>query len=183
MRKKCFLITGRPGIGKTTALHRIAEMLSKRGYSVGGMVTFEVRERGRRVGFKIRDILEGREGWLAHIGFKSGPRVGKYIVNLNDLNEIGVQAILSAVERADVVCIDEIGPMELYSREFKNAVLRAFDSGKPVVATIHIRADRDPFARSIKRREDVELYVLSLENRNRVPVQIFEKILALLAKS
>ena len=182
MNKKCFLITGRPGIGKTTAIYKIADMLGKRGYVVGGMVTFEVRERGRRIGFKIRDLLENCEGWLAHVEFKSGPRVGKYTVNLDDLNNVGVQAILKAIEKADVICIDEIGPMELYSREFKEAVLKAFDSGKPVVATIHIRADRDPFARSIKRRKDAELYVLDLSNRNSVPSQICEKILSLLTE-
>ena len=169
-----FLLTGRPGIGKTTALSKIVEKLRAEGYKVGGMITFEVRSGGRRIGFKVRDITTGEEGWLARKGSGSGPRVGRYVVDLNDLERIGVSAIRKAVQEADVIAIDEIGPMELYSEEFKNAVTEAFNSGKPVVATIHIRADRYPFTRNLKRK--AKLFYLTLENRDKIPEIVYNEV-------
>jgi nucleoside-triphosphatase len=47
------LIAGRPGSGKTTAVSRLAALLREAGLPVGGFVTTELRERGRRVGFEI----------------------------------------------------------------------------------------------------------------------------------
>jgi len=50
-------ITGPPGSGKTTTVIRVAEMLRRRGYTVGGMITRELREGRTRVGFEIEDLL------------------------------------------------------------------------------------------------------------------------------
>ena len=44
-----YLLTGRPGVGKTTLLRKIAAGLS--GLSIGGFFTQEIRERGSRMGF------------------------------------------------------------------------------------------------------------------------------------
>ncbi|NWF97298.1 MAG: DUF2478 domain-containing protein [Candidatus Thorarchaeota archaeon] len=111
MNKRILLLTGNPGVGKTTVLLRVVEALKAKGYSVGGMISREVRSGGTRVGFEILDLASGRRGWLAHVNQPSGPQVGKYRVNLEDLNSIGAEAIANAVASSDVVAIDEIGPM------------------------------------------------------------------------
>lgn len=180
-RRKNFLVTGRPGIGKTTCLRRVAEILSSRHVVVGGMLTLEVREGGVRRGFEIVDLLSGRRGVLASVDITGGPRVGKYVVNLRDLVEVGVAAVHAALEKASVVIVDEIGPMELFSREFQDAVKRALDSPKPVAASIHERAGASPFGREVLSRSDVELHQLTLANREKAPVEIARKIAAVLA--
>ena len=81
------LLTGSPGVGKTSVLLRIVESLKAKGYSVGGMVSREVRVGRDRVGFEILDLNTGRKGWLAHVAQKQGPQVGRYRVNLEDLEE------------------------------------------------------------------------------------------------
>ncbi len=167
--KKNILVTGRPGIGKTTAVLRAAGILKSLGYSVGGMVSREERVRGVRTGFIIEDLMTGARGYLAKAGPGPGPRVGKYHVILEDLESVGVAAIERAIEEADVVVIDEIGAMELYSEAFKRAVARALDSKRPVLATIHIRARTYPFTRSILSRADVQLYTVTLTNREGLP--------------
>ena len=171
------LVTGRPGIGKTTVVKRIMEMCSRSGFRVGGMITYEVRERGRRVGFKIVDVLTGREGVLAKVGIPGMFKIGRYTVNLSDLEDVGVRAIRRALSEADIVVIDEIGPMELFSEEFKKAVKEAFNSTKPVVATIHIKADRYPLCRRIKRLPNVKLYVTNYSNRDSLPKVIFRELI------
>lgn len=168
------LLTGSPGVGKTTVLLTVVEALKAKGYSVGGMLSREIRSCGARVGFQILDLSSGRHGWLAHVDQKSGPQVGKYRVNLEDLNSIGAEAIVRAVENFDVVAIDEIGPMELFSEKFKEAVKRAVKSGKPVVGVVHWKA-QDKLIDEVKARDDTEVIVVSVENRAKLHKIVLEK--------
>ena len=173
--KVSFFLTGRPGVGKTTVLLKIIEELKKQGFRVGGLVSREVREDGSRVGFKVIDLEDGREGWLAHIRQSVGPRIGKYRVCMSDLESIGVEAILKAARKADVVVIDEVGPMELFSQSFKRAVSEALESGKIVLGTIHYRI-KDSFISEIKERRGVVIFEVTRENREALPEIIIRKI-------
>jgi len=173
--KRLFFITGRPGIGKTTVLLRAADGLRAEGYRVMGMISREVREGGNRVGFEIVDFFTGRRGWLAHVNQPVGPQVSKYRVNLEDLNNIGAKAVLDAMTSAQVIVIDEIGPMELFSPSFKEAVSEALNSHKPVLGTIHFRA-RDPLIQVIRAREDAEIFEVNYENRQSLHNLIIEKV-------
>lgn len=174
MRKRVLLLTGSPGIGKTTVLLKVVEALRDKGYSVGGMVSREVREGGIRVGFEILDLTSSKRGWLAHINQKTGPQVGKYRVNLEDLNNVGVEAILKAAEECDVVAIDEVGPMELFSEKFKQAVRLAVESGKLVIGVVHWKA-KDRLIEDIKSREDAETFTVTYENRGKLHRSVLEK--------
>lgn len=169
-------ITGHPGVGKTTVLLNAIEILKKRGYKVGGMISREVRERGVRVGFEIIDIYTGQHGWLAHVNQPEGPQVSKYRVNLDDLRMTGANSILKAVEEANAVAIDEIGPMELFSPAFKEAVVQALKSNKPILGTIHHKA-QDILINTIKKRKDAEILEVTHRNRNTLHNVIIDKIL------
>lgn len=132
LQKRVLLLTGNPGVGKTTVLIKIVDSLKTEGISVGGMISREAREGNARLGFEIIDLTNNKHGWLSHINQKTGPQVGKYHVNLEDLENIGAKAITEAVDRREVVAIDEIGPMELLSQKFKQAVKQALESQKLV---------------------------------------------------
>ncbi|KAI8514603.1 hypothetical protein Bbelb_071940 [Branchiostoma belcheri] len=82
------LLTGPPGIGKTTLTQKACEVLQKDGVRVQGFYTEEVRTGGRRQGFDII-TLDGQRGPLARVCQQSGDqgrrreyRVGQYLVNL-----------------------------------------------------------------------------------------------------
>lgn len=181
MKKRLLFITGSPGIGKTTVLLRTVEALKALGYSVGGMISREVREGGIRVGFEVFDLANNKTGWLAHVNQKVGPQVGKYRVNLEDLNRIGVYAILYAMENLDVTVIDEIGPMELYSEKFKEAVEKVVESDKLAVGTVHWKA-KDRLIDAVKVREDAEIYRVTYENRENLYKTIIKKAVEFLEK-
>ncbi|HDI31689.1 MAG: hypothetical protein DRJ51_06580 [Thermoprotei archaeon] len=174
------LLTGRPGVGKTTCVQRVIDLLKSKGISIGGMISNEERVRGKRVGFKIVDLMTGDTGYLAKAEPSGKPRVGKYRVVIEDLERIGVMAIKRGLERAHVVVIDEIGPMELYSVNFKQIVKNALDSNKPVLATIHYKASNDPYGREVLSRPDVKEFVLTTENRHEMPQKIYNIISRLL---
>jgi nucleoside-triphosphatase len=134
---RVILLTGRPGVGKTTVVKRLYEHYSARGVKIEGMTTREVREAGTRTGFKITDLSSGEEGWLAKKDLTAGPRVGSYIVASDDLEKIGVAALERSMEgTADLVIVDEIGPMEMTSTSFRNNISRVLNGNRTVVATV-----------------------------------------------
>ncbi len=169
------LLTGRPGIGKTTVLRNAVGLLKARGRIVGGMVSSEIRHRDRRIGFGVSDLMSNDSGTLAHVKQEHGPRVGKYRVNLEDLEHVGVRAIQKALEEAEIVCCDEIAPMELASPLFREAIRRTVKSSKPFLATIHQTA-RDTFVQEIKSRPNVELLEVTKENRDQLHLEVVRLI-------
>jgi len=165
---RTILLTGRPRVGKTTIIKEVVRSLPGQ---AGGFYTEEIRERGRRQGFKIV-TLDGQEGILAHVDIKSPMRVSKYGVNLADLEDIGVAAIRDAIAQKDYVVIDEIGKMELFSKAFKDAVWEAVHSDKPVLGTITLRPH--PWADRIKALPQVTVIEVTKANRDRIAWQILD---------
>jgi nucleoside-triphosphatase len=156
------LITGPPGVGKTTLLLAILEMLPGR---KGGFTTREIREGGERVGFEITD-LSGRAGILAHVRRPGPPRVGRYGVDLTTLETIGVRAVTHALHEADLIVIDEIGKMELCSTPFQAVLFEALDGPRPLLGTI--MAKPHPVADQIKARPEVQVQRLTPTNSQEV---------------
>jgi len=169
------LITGRPGVGKTTVMKKVIAGLRDRGWTVGGMITSEIRQSGRRIGFQVIDLISGETGILAHIELKKGPRVGRYHVNIEDLERIGVQAIQRALQIAEIVCCDEIAPMELSSPRFREAVKAVLSSGRPFLATVH-RSAGGSLIEELRGDSDVTFITVTLHNRERIPQEIVTSI-------
>jgi nucleoside-triphosphatase len=167
MGKAC-LLSGSPGTGKTTI---IKQAISKLRGRAGGFYTEEIRLGGVRQGFMIA-TLDGHRAALAGVSIKSPYRVGKYGVDVEALERVGVFAIREATRECDLVVIDEIGKMELFSPAFKEAVLEAINSGKRVLGTIMLSSH--PWADEIKRRHDVAVIPLTRENRGQVLRQVLE---------
>ena len=175
---RVLLLTGASGVGKTTVLTKTVDALKGKGISVGGMISREVREGGVRVGFEILDLSSGKRGWLAKVNGQSGPQVGKYHVNLGDIDKIGAAGIIQALENCSVIAIDEIGPMELFSPKFKQAVVQAMESKKLVLAVVHGKA-KDPLVTQVKRKADAEIFNVTFSNREKLPEKLIQKALDL----
>jgi nucleoside-triphosphatase len=157
------LLTGKPGVGKTTLVEGVVEEL-RPSLRLGGFTTTEMRDsKGRRVGFKIV-TLDGRQGELARAGAKSRARVGRYGVNLEQLEGLALPAL--ARRHIDLLVIDEIGRMECASGRFRRAVEDALDAPIDVLATLGV--SNWPFFRALRERPDVE--ILALTERNREPL-------------
>ncbi len=165
------LLTGKPGIGKTTL---ILNILSRCNLNCGGFYTTEMREGGKRVGFAI-DSLSGEHAILAHFKYRSPFRVGRYGVDLAALEGIGVKSIEDAIKTKEIIVVDEIGKMELLSPSFAEAVLGAVKSEKHLLATM-TRA-RNPFADMLKARRDTEVIEVTYENRGRLVDEIASRLM------
>lgn len=162
-------VTGSPGVGKSTVVAKAAEKLAYQpGFKIGGIQTAEIRKDGQREGFLIRDLASGKTGILSSVK-GSGPRIGKYHVNLEDLEGIGANALRNALE-CDLIVIDEIGPMELKSGAFVSAVEAVLKSDKPVLAVLH-RSSSHLLAQRI--RTEFEVLTVDEGNRDELPEKIF----------
>ena len=177
MPHRYVVVTGRPGVGKTTLFRRVVERLRSEGYRVGGFVCPEVRAGGRRIGFRIVSLDGSLEAWLARVEGCDGPRVGRYRV-CREAERVAREAVERALREADLVAIDEIGPMELRSPGIRSAILEALRSGKPGFFVAHLRLS-DPDILPVLRREGV-WFTVTLENRDVLPDRVYEAVLAAL---
>ncbi len=171
------LITGNPGVGKTTCIREIAQSLEK--LHPAGFYTRELRASGIRIGFEIVG-LDGRQRLLAHTGISGRYRVGKYFVDVEGFEEF-LRSLTVPEERNSVIIIDEIGKMECLSPLFRDMITRILDSHGLLIATI--ARSGDLFIEAIKKREDVVLYTMTRENRDRLPVTILETVTDMLERS
>jgi nucleoside-triphosphatase len=167
---QALLLTGRPGVGKTTAIRRVVDRLPA---AAAGFYTQEIRRDGIRLGFEIV-TLSGRQAVLAHVDLPKRQRVGRYGVDTGALVQIGVAAIRQGLASGQLVVIDEIGPMELLSPEFRRAVLEALASPSPVLGTILSRPH--PFGDRIKAMPQVSLLTVTLDNRDGLAGQILNRL-------
>ena len=168
---KNFIITGRPGTGKSTLIKNIIREAKKNQVTVGGISTPENRGPQGRTGFFLIDLQTGTKHVMASLHPQGPPRVGRYYVHLDTVETHGANAIQNAIQNCQLICIDEIGKMELYSESFKDMVLKALDT-KKVVATIMERSHL--FCDTIKKRKDTTLYRVTKENRDKL-VNIIKK--------
>ena len=160
-------ITGKPRVGKSTILKKVIQRLKADGVAVGGMLTADIHEGGHRVGFSIEDVNTGEKGILAHMqSHQRGPKVGKYTVNLTDLDAIDANSITTALAQAELIIIDEIGPMELKSTRFIDAVESALESDKPLMFSVHQRS-RHELVQRIKNT--FEILEVTEANRDELP--------------
>lgn len=170
------LLTGAPGSGKTTLIRRVLDRLDR---PAGGFYTQEIRGpggrqgKGVRLGFEIV-TLDGGRGTLAHVDLGGQPRVSKYGVDLDTLDSLAVGAIREAIAAGGLVVIDEIGPMEILSERFQEAVLDAVQGSSPVLGTIVQR--RQPFADRVKALPGVTLLHVRRDNQDALLKDILERL-------
>jgi nucleoside-triphosphatase THEP1 len=159
LKHRNILFTGLPGCGKSTVIEKIVQRINR---PSTGFFTREIRDRGRRVGFSIT-TLNGQYGILAHIDIRSHIRVGKYGVNIQDIDKIAVPSMLPENDNV-ILVVDEIGKMECFSGLFRQTLMKILDATNTVVGSISLKGDA--FIGAIKKRPDTLLISVSEKNRD-----------------
>jgi Predicted nucleotide kinase len=169
------ILTGEPGIGKTTLIKKLLQRLGDRAI---GFWTEEVRDpkTKKRTGFKV--ISTGGDVQLfASKFFTSKHLVGSYGVNTARFESVALPILEKAKELKDIyIVMDEIGKMELFSAGFRELVKEIlFNQKYKVIATIPIR-DVHPLVKDIRRLQGAVVVEVNKENRD----LLVEEILKLL---
>ena len=163
------LITGKPGVGKTTLIQTIIHRMAS--VPMAGFYTAEMRSKGSRLGFELQG-LNGQRRILAHVDIDSPHRVGKYGVDT-----VGFDRFLETLKllnsNIDLIVIDEIGKMELFSNRFRCLIRDVLSAKKQLLATIALRGQG--FIQAIKQRPDIDLFEVTHGNRDRLPDRLIKK--------
>jgi nucleoside-triphosphatase len=106
------LITGTPGIGKTTVIRRVAEGIEADG--LRGFYTEEIRESGERRGFRLVGFDKSARV-IAHVDIPKSQRVGKYGVDIQAIDEAA--GLLRPDPDARIYLVDEIERLAISSAE------------------------------------------------------------------
>jgi nucleoside-triphosphatase len=166
------LLIGKPKSGKTSLVRKVLNSLKKTTY--GGFFSEEIKEKQLRVGFKIVST-DGEERIMADTIHKSPYRISKYNVNLVEFERVALKALTDAEKEKDLIIIDEIGKMELFSQKFTTLVEEIFIRGhKKVLATIPV--SNIPFINKLRALPDIEVIEVTPENRD----QLVEKLIGYL---
>lgn len=176
-RARCLLLTGVPGVGKTTVICRVAEAFST--HRLAGFYTEEIREKGTRQGFRLRGF-DGSECVIAHVDFSSRYRVGKYGVDVAALDEV-IERVLYPRSEIELILVDEIGKMECLSERFVLLMRELLKGETPVVATVGRKGEG--FITEVKLRSGCPLWEITRANREAMPQQVVAMLQEWLPKS
>jgi nucleoside-triphosphatase len=168
--RKNLLITGIPGVGKTTLIRKLSEALES--LHPVGFYTEEIREGGERKGFELVS-LEGKRGLLSHKEISSPYKVGQYKVDIKAFEDfLGSISFLNPFTR--LIIIDEIGKMECLSIEFGKILKGILDSEKWLIGTIALKGSG--LIAEVKRREDIQLFEITKKNRDSLFSEILKEV-------
>ena len=151
---KALILTGRPGIGKTTVIRCVAE---------------ELPSRDERTGFRIVTV-DGRSRQMASIHIASPHQVGKYGVDVSAVDAIAEATL--APHRAELFLIDEIGKMECLSIAFVEAVHRLLAANRLIVASVALKGGG--LIEEVKRLPGAFLREVTAQNRDRLPREVIQ---------
>jgi len=155
--RKNIIITGIPKSGKSTILKQIIKNLKNK----KGFITNEILQDGKRTGFET-ETQSGKKSIIASINFNTSIKVSKYFVEIDQLDKIIPEIIKFSPE--NLLYIDEIGQMQLYSKKFKELTIKYLDSKNTCLATLS-KVYSDKFTDKLKKRKDIILVDITPENR------------------
>ncbi len=156
-------------MGKTKLVQKIIKRMGSV-INMAGFWTSEIRCTGSRLGFELQG-LNGECRTLAHVKIDSRHRVGRYGVDKDGFEEFLATLDLLNPD-VELIVIDEIGRMELFSNLFRNLVSDALNADKQVLATIPLKGN--DFIRKIKQRPDIHLLEVTHANRDHLAEAIVE---------
>jgi nucleoside-triphosphatase len=157
---KNILLTGIPGSGKTTLIRKLSEVFKE--FNPTGFYTAETMEEDVQTGLLVASLY-GDSRLLAHVGLKSKYGVGRFRVDVKGFDAM-LDNIFSKDKKTGLYFIDEIGKIECLSRKFCKMVIELLDAEKPVIASIPDKGIG--IISEIKKRNDVKLHAITLENQD-----------------
>jgi nucleoside-triphosphatase len=168
---KNILLAGPPRVGKTTVVQKV---LARARARFGGFFSQAVDQAAVRRDFRLITV-QGRNRSISRKRvirrFELTSLIG---LDVADLESRGISAIRQALERCQVVVIDEIGLHQTLSGPLQQAVLRALDSERPVLGTVPLHGT--PFIEGLKARPDTLVFEVTTENRVLLPDRVAREL-------
>ncbi len=166
-------ITGKIHIGKSTVLEKVICHYHFRELEIGGFRIRALIENGIHTGY-VFDVINGESREFAHVDRQTNQKFDRYYVNPSVFEKWGALALQYALNKADVIILDEIGIIEKNCHNFKQLVFQCLDSDKIVLGIYQQRAKW--FSESLAERNDTIVVEVSLKNRNYIHEKIIDQL-------
>ncbi|CAH1790759.1 unnamed protein product [Owenia fusiformis] len=176
------ILTGPPGMGKTTVVRKVVEQLVKEDLPIQGFYTEELRKDGKRIGFDCVSVTDtdNREP-LARVaeGRPKKMSVGNYNVDIESFEKIAFPSL--SHEKGQVMpiwIIDEVGKMEMFSDNFTQTVVDLVNApNTTILAVVPVPKGRPtPILDEIRQRKDVKSIWVSKLNRDNIIKDVTEAL-------
>jgi nucleoside-triphosphatase THEP1 len=133
--RKLVLWTGKKHSGKTTGAARLVRAVRAKGYVVGGLVAPAVYRDGALIGFDAVDLRSGQRAALARDNGK-GSTAGRFEFLAEGLRLGNASLSPAATASADLVVVDEFGPLELNQQGWRRSVDLLAQSSEAIILLV-----------------------------------------------
>lgn len=154
MASLVILLFGPVGAGKTTVLASLVHKWRASGRKVAGILAHRMLEDGELAGYDLEIIGKEEQLPLARMGWTERERVGHFGFCETALAQ-GRQALRESAA-AEVIVVDEIGPLELKGKGWAKEVAELLQESNAVLILVvrqalhdHVRQWLRPFQRPI----------------------------------
>jgi len=171
------LLSGDPGTGKTTICQEVVSLCRDRAIPCAGILSLPlVDSDGVRTGILAQDIASGARQVLARTETSGAVRVGHYTFEPDTVNW-AVSALRKALKsEAQLLIIDEIGPLELWFGNGFAPVLPDIAAWERHLLIVVRDWLVPPLTRAIGATHPTCEFHLTLENRDELAEQILQTI-------
>jgi nucleoside-triphosphatase THEP1 len=112
-----FILTGPVHSGKTTLLKKLVRELREKKYRLEGFLSEAVWKKEETVGYDLFDLKRERSRpFIRKTGEKEWQKIGSYFFIPQGLAE--AEKIILQGKEADILVVDEVGPLELSGKGF-----------------------------------------------------------------
>ena len=153
------LITGAPGIGKTSLISRLYRDLTPlviKGFYKKAIHEYQILKGYRLATFDFQELV------LAHIHIVGPDRFEDFGLNLDGFEKLIINQ-LSPDPNVELFLVDEIGVMECTSLQFRQIILKVINSDIPLIATLASLNVLDIL--KIRNRKDISILNMTHKNR------------------
>lgn len=176
MMDEIVLLTGERGVGKTYLCQTVVDEARRKGLSCAGVLSPAVFVGQEKVGIGIVDVASGEMRPLATADDEPhGLRWGRYRFETSSL-EWG-KTLLALATPCDLLVIDELGPLELEKGRGLVHGLDVLIEGRFCLALVVIRSELVDELKGRLSGEEVDVAEVTLANRDRLPLQIIDRLL------
>jgi len=173
---KNILLTGDPGCGKSTLLNELLWQAKEKVW----FITQEIRnEEKQRTWFDVVTSLWNRYVLASKKEISDILFAGKYWIQTEWIKEL-MQTL--TFKTGDILYLDEIAPMQLYTPWFQDFVEWFLSSPNPLLGTIKLDDTQHSFIRKIKQRKDV-LVIDMLDTKTLYNREFLDKVMEKINKS
>lgn len=147
-----FVLTGAVHSGKTTSLRRMIEELRKESIRIDGYLSEVVLENQEISGYDLLDLREEKlTPFIRREGEENWERVGSYSLIPQGLSR--AKGIILRGTKADILVVDEVGPLELAGKGIWPALEKVLFLPKPDSILVVRKSILEDFLESIESHE------------------------------